>query len=158
MRSKCGLWLGTYAVFNNRTAGMRWQGEPLMLPLPRGQAVFTVASLDSYYILRQTQHPAETWQWILFLLNHQEAAGAQIPARRSLIASQAFADRVAADALGVARNLPDNVFVLSGSTLQNAESVFSVYMQAVDAIVREKADIKSTLAAAQKKAAASFGQ
>ncbi len=152
MRSKCGLWLGSYASQGNRPAAMRWQGKPVMLPLPRGQATLAVASMDAYYILRQSTHRNETWQWLAFLLNHQEAAGAQIPVRRSLIESVGFASRVPADALRVARNLPDDVLVLGSSTQQNEQSIYTIYLEAVDLVVRDKAGAHAALVAAQRKA------
>jgi ABC-type glycerol-3-phosphate transport system substrate-binding protein len=133
-------------------------GEPVMMPLPRAQANFNAASVDGYFILRNAAHPQEAWLWLNFLLEHEDAAGAQVPPRRSQIESQAFAGRVTPDVAAVARALPTNTLIVGIGSPQNLGSVVEIYLKAVDEVVRGNTDAKTALAAAQANALLLFGQ
>ncbi len=103
---RCGVWLGFYGDMRGRSWGTLWLGDPVMMPLPRGQASFNAAAVDGYFVLRSAAHPQEAWLWLTFLLDHEEAAGTLMPPRSSHIKSQAFANRVTSDMAAVARSLP----------------------------------------------------
>jgi ABC-type glycerol-3-phosphate transport system substrate-binding protein len=155
---RCGVWLGFYGDLGGRAWGTLWLGTPVMMPLPRGQASFNAASIDGYFMLRQAEHPQEAWLWLSFLLEHEEAAGAQMPPRRSQIESQAFANRVTPDVVAVARSLPTNTLIVGIGSPQNLGSVVSVYLKAVDQVVRGQADAKTALSDAQASALLLFAQ
>jgi ABC-type glycerol-3-phosphate transport system substrate-binding protein len=155
---KCGVWLGFYSDLGGKTWGSKWIGDPVMLPLPHGQTTISVASADGYFIFRQSKHGDEAWMWIEYLVDHQEPSGMLAPPLRSQIQSDAFARRVSPDVLLTARSLQGNLIMLGASIPQGAGSIFSIYLAAVDQVVRGQADAKSALAAAQTKAALVFAQ
>jgi ABC-type glycerol-3-phosphate transport system substrate-binding protein len=155
---RCGVWLGFYGDMRGKAWGTLWLGEPVMMPLPRAQANFNAASVDGYFILRNAAHPQEAWLWLNFLLEHEDAAGAQVPPRRSQIESQAFAGRVTPDVAAVARALPTNTLIVGIGSPQNLGSVVEIYLKAVDEVVRGNTDAKTALAAAQANALLLFGQ
>ena len=153
---RCGLWIGFYADMGGRAWGRKPVGEPVMMPLPRGQVTFTAASVDGYYILRQSKHPEQAWKWLSFLMEHEEAAGVYMPVQRSQINSEAFASRVSADAVRVARGLPPQVLLVGATIPQGMQSLFATYVQAVDQVVRGQAEAKAALSSAQARAVMLF--
>jgi ABC-type glycerol-3-phosphate transport system substrate-binding protein len=155
---RCGVWLGFYGDLGGRAWGTLWLGEPVMMPLPRAQASFNAASVDGYYILRQAAHPQEAWLWLSYLLEHEQAAGLQMPARRSHIESQSFANRVTPDVVAVARSLPANTLIVGIGSPQSLGALVMGYLKAVDQVVRGETDVNTALAAAQSGAQRLFGQ
>lgn len=149
---RCGVWFGSYADMRGRAWGTLWLGDPVMMPLPRAQASFNAAAIDGYFVLRDTTHAEEAWLWLSFLLEHEEASGVQIPPRRTHIQSAAFASRVSADVLAVARGLPTTTTLLSLGSPYSLSALVSVYLEAVARVVSGEIDAKSALAAAQEKA------
>ena len=153
----CGVWIGLYGDMRGRSWGTLWLGDPVMMPLPRGQARFNAATVDGYFMLRSAAHPQEAWLWLMFLLDHEEAAGTQMPPRTSQVKSDAFAARVTPDIVTVARSLLGTPFISIGST-QSLGSLLAIYVQAVNQIVRGEADAKRALSAAQDKALPLLGR
>ena len=152
---RCGLWFGFYADVNVRPpTGMKQVSDPVMLPLPRGQASFNVASLDGYFIMRQSAQPGAAWEWISFLMDHESASGRLVPPLQSEVGSSSFARRVGSDALAVAERLPSDLITLGSGTPQGAASLFSIYAQAVDSVVRGQSEARPALQAAQVQAQA----
>ena len=153
----CGVWIGLYGDMRGRSWGTVWLGDPVMMPLPRGQASFNAATLDGYFMPRSAAHPKEAWLWLTFLLEHEEAAGTQMPPRTSQIQDQTFANRVTPDVVIVARSLLGTPLVSIGST-QNLGAALTIYVQAVAQVVRGEVDARSALSAAQEKALLLLGQ
>jgi ABC-type glycerol-3-phosphate transport system substrate-binding protein len=147
----CGVWIGFYGDMRGRSWGTLWLGEPVMMPLPRGRASFNAATMDGYFMLRSAAHPQEAWLWLMFLLDHEEAAGNLMPPRVSQIQGTAFSNRVTPDIVAVARGMLTTPLVSIGST-QDLGAPITVYVQAVAQVVRGEMDAKSALAAAQEKA------
>ena len=149
---RCGVWLGFYGDMRGKSWGTLWLGDPVMMPLPRSQASFNAASVDGYYVMRYAAHPQEAWLWLMFLAEHEEAAGVQMPPRASQIESAAFANRVTPDLVAVARSLPKTTTVVRIGAPQGLSALVTVYLEAVNKIVRGSADANEALAAAQQSA------
>ena len=145
----CGFWMNLYDTalyFGANTTEMR------MLPLPRARAPFSYALWDAYFLTRSSAHPQEAWNWMSFLLSRQEASLRQIPPLRSQVNDSAFAQRVSADALAVARGMPDETYfynlaeVVAGGRQFRMMEIFSM---AVQQVVDGNVDAKTALDAAQ---------
>jgi hypothetical protein len=149
---RCGVWLGFYADMRGKSWGTLWIGDPVMMPLPRGQASFNAASVDGYFVPRYASHPQEAWLWLAFLLEHEDAAGVQMPARASHIDSKAYAERVTSDVVAVARSLPKTNTIVRVGAPQSFSALVTIYLQAVAKVVRGEAEVSNALAAAQQSA------
>jgi multiple sugar transport system substrate-binding protein len=166
---RCGMWLGVLSDRAQLTQYMSMSGTDTtrfgVLPLPRGQrspvtlgTPFAPVVLDAYAILKDSKHPDAAWQWILFLLDHPEAAGAQLPLRTSQFTKE-FGTRAGDDALAVGRSLSRSVLVsYNWQTDSLVSEVGRLYLDAVDHILAGEADVGSALAAAQFQAQALFSQ
>jgi ABC-type glycerol-3-phosphate transport system substrate-binding protein len=155
---RCGVWIGFYGDMRGKAWGTSWLGDPVMMPLPRGQSTFNAAGVDGYFMLRYTPHPQETWLWLTFLLDHEAASGTQMPPLRSQIQSQSFAERVTPDVVAVARSLPATTTILSIGLPQDLGSLVTIYLQAVARVVNGEADAKNALSAAQENALLLFAK
>jgi ABC-type glycerol-3-phosphate transport system substrate-binding protein len=164
----CGVWLASFGERGGLTwAGGasgygRWERERVMVSLPRGQEAITLGWVDGYYVLSQSNHPNEAWQWISFLVEHEAAAGQMIPPRLSHIHSEAFAARVGADALGIARDLPGHLHMVNAvvSADEDMGTIYDMYLDVADQALRGRLDgraaIQGALDDAQARAEALF--
>jgi multiple sugar transport system substrate-binding protein len=164
----CGIWLASYgerggALWAGGASGYGlWSRERVMLPLPRGQEAVSPGWVDGYYVLARSNYPNEAWEWISFLLEHGEAAGQMIPPRLSHVNSDAYAARVGADVVQVARNLPGDLFVVSAQANVDEDmgQIAEMYLDVADQALRGRLDgraaIQGALDEAQTQAEALF--
>jgi multiple sugar transport system substrate-binding protein len=157
VRSKCGLWFGVYSDRGGQAWGYEWQGEGVMLPLPRARAPFGVIYVDGYYILAQSEHRREAWEWVRFLLDHQEAAGLMLPPLQSQARSTQYADRVGKDVAAVARQLPAEAIIMPTDPDPAMGRVMELYLEAVARVIKGDVDAETALNEAQDQAEALFG-
>jgi ABC-type glycerol-3-phosphate transport system substrate-binding protein len=156
LRNKCGLWFGQYADQGGRMWPMEWESQGVMLPLPRSQARLSYANVDGTYLLTKSKHRREAWEWMRFLLDHQEAAGMMLPPLNSQVDSTQYAERVGKDVAAVARQLTANAILLPGDLDPRLEQVVQLYMGAVKRAVKGDADPQTALDEAQVQAEALF--
>ena len=166
VKGVCGFWFSSYAERGGVLWGggqLKWGSGRVMLDLPRGyEGHSRLMWVDGYYILAQSQHPNEAWEWITFLLEHQEAAGQMMPPRLSQINSQAYAARVGENAVEIARNLPGDLIVVGAETNTNEaiDAIAEMYQEVAERAVRGELDgraaIQNALDEAQAQAEASF--
>lgn len=156
VRGKCGLWLGQYSDRDGRAWGFKWQNESIMLPLPHGRGTFNPVWVDGYYILAGSKHRREAWEWIRFLLGHQEAAGQMMPPLRSQVNSPEYATRVGEHVAAIARGLPSELIFVPANPDPLLEDVIDLYIDAVERVLREETDAETALAEAQVRAEALF--
>ena len=162
VRGVCGFWLASYAERGGALWGggtLKWGSGRVMLPLPRVQRASTnIASVNGYYILASSAHPNEAWEWITFLLEHEEAAGQMIPPRLSQINSETYATRVGEDTVQIARTLPSDLVIVSAGVATNeavgdiADMYWTVAEQAVRGQLDSRAAIQNALDEAQAQA------
>ena len=157
----CGLWFASYAERNGALwsgGRLAWGRETVMLPLPSGQETFNEAGVHGYYILARSQHPQEAWEWISFLMEHQEASGQMIPPRLSHINSEAYAARVGENVAQVARGLPDDLIIFGVDTVdeQVIGAITDLYVDVTERAVRGELNsrdaVQSALDDAQRQA------
>jgi ABC-type glycerol-3-phosphate transport system substrate-binding protein len=156
LRNKCGLWFGQYADQGGRMWPMEWESQGVMLPLPRAQAPLSYAGVDGYFLLTKSQHRREAWEWMRFLLDHQEASGMMLPPLKSQVNSTQYTERVGKDVAAVARRLTANAILLPGDLDPRLEKVVQLYMAAVKRAVKGDTDVASALDEAQVQAEALF--
>ncbi|GAB4561164.1 MAG: hypothetical protein Kow0047_08270 [Anaerolineae bacterium] len=156
VRSKCGLWLGQYSDRGGKAWGFEWQGEGVMLPLPRVRTPFTALWVDGYYIMATSPHRREAWEWVRFLLEYEAAAGQMMPPRRSQVHSSAYATRVGEEIAAIARDLPPNAVLIPANPDPILEQVTERYIEAVTQVLAEDVSVESALDAAQIDAEALF--
>ncbi len=154
---RCGVWFGFFGDMRGKSWGTLWLGDPVMMPLPRSQAIFNAAAVDGYFIPRSSPHPREAWLWLMFLVEHEQAAGVHVPPRTSQIQSDAFAGRVTPDVAAVARALPATTITSLGSA-QSLGALAELYLGAVAQTLQGTTDVRTALTIAQQKAAPLFGQ
>ncbi|MCD6290623.1 MAG: extracellular solute-binding protein [Anaerolineae bacterium] len=156
IRGKCGIWFGQYSDRNGQTWGIEWQNKAVMLPLPHGKGEINPVMVDGYYILSQSQHRQEAWQWIRFLLDHQEAAGQMEPPLRSQVNSREYKTRVGEDVAAIARGLTKHMFYMPVNPPPPLEQVVNLYLTAVQKVVQGDVDAETALADAQAQAETLF--
>ena len=69
--------------------------------MPKGKQSATFSGVSGHAILAGTAHPDACWEWVDFLARQIPRDG--MPARRSLVESEAFEDEVGKDVAAVAR-------------------------------------------------------
>ena len=156
-RGKCGLWFGAYADRGGRMWPFEWQAEGVMLPLPRANAPFGVIYVDGYYVLAQSKHRREAWEWTRFLLDYQEAAGLMLPPLQSQARSAQYADRVGKDVAAVAQRLPAEAIIMPTDPDPALGRVMEVYLEAVAKVAKGDIDAETALNEAQAEVGTSFG-
>ncbi len=72
-----------------------WQMNWGMAPMPRGQAMATLATAEGLFISAQSENPDAAWLWIKFV--SEQMPPYMVPARQSLVRSDAFRSGVGSD-------------------------------------------------------------
>jgi ABC-type glycerol-3-phosphate transport system substrate-binding protein len=153
--SFCGFWINLY----DELGLQNYYGFNVRrLPLPRSGAPGErpwQAGWDGYFIPRASQHAEAAWQWIMFLMDYQEASVSQIPPRISLVESEGFAGRVSPDMLAIAKAFPKEDVYFTLQYMANAPSdapVTSLFIEAVQKVVKDGIDPRIALTEAQAQA------
>ncbi len=154
-QGNCAFWMDTL----NRGAFGRFGGvksEPL--PLPAYNATFNVAELDAYSVIATSAHSEESYQWISFLMQRQEASGAMVPPMQALARSPEYTARVSTGTAGVAQSLGDHTVLLGLEMYRDARmgSVIALYARAAEQVMLEQIDAQTALDQAQLEAEANF--
>lgn len=158
VRGKCGLWFGQYSDRGGRAWPAEWQGKGVMLPLPRVRAPFGLVQVDGYYVLESSKQRMLAWQWVRFLLDHEEAAGLMLPPLKEQARSDAYAARVGEEIAAVARTLPAEAIVLPAGADPIIEQAGSLYTAAVAQVIAGEMDVERALNDAQVQAEKLFAQ
>ena len=92
-------------------------------------------------------HPKTNWEWITFLLEHEEAAGQMIPPRLSQINSETYATRVGENAVQIARTLPSDLIIVSAgvNTNEAVGDVADMYSTVAERAVRGELDSRAAI-------------
>ncbi|HEU0292849.1 MAG TPA: extracellular solute-binding protein [Anaerolineales bacterium] len=150
----CGLWMQYLDMFGFAET---LPVEARVLPFPSlsdGNAYNSPALVDGYFITRNSPHPELAWEWISYLMQHQEASLNQIPPMIPHIDSDEYAQRVSPDVLTVARRLPLDLPFLSLDYLNDpgVMEIANIFSQAVRQVIDEEGEVQSALDEAQKQA------
>jgi multiple sugar transport system substrate-binding protein len=112
-RNRAGMYLGFLSDRGGESwgPGARWQMEWGMVPLPRDQGGFTFAFVIGHAAVADTEHPQACWEFLTFLNEHTMPY--VMPARRSVVESVAFEDRVGPEVAAVVRASIEDMVVVS---------------------------------------------
>ncbi len=107
-----------------------------------------MASADGLFISSKTEHPDECWLWLNYL--SQQMPPNQMPARRSLMESNAWEQQVGYDVAVAARTALDGA-ILVNPDLLGFETALNAMMEAFAAIRSGETDADTALHDAQQK-------
>lgn len=124
---------------------MRWG----VVPLPRDQAAMTMTLLNGLFISSDTEHPDEAWKWVSFL--SQQMPTASMPARRSLAASDEYAQMVGIDVAATSRAAVEDALLINPE-LPSYETALGALMEAFMQIRSGETTADVALEEAQRKA------
>jgi len=113
--------------------------------MPQGEGDLLLRWGNGYYITAHTAYPEVCWKWIRFLSEHLEAGGT-IPPRRSLVESEAYRQRVGAEAAAVFRYILEYT---AGTPVEWDPRVEFWLMEAYRKVV-DGSDAEASLQAAQR--------
>jgi multiple sugar transport system substrate-binding protein len=149
---RIGMWTGQLS----ERGGMSWPEQsrwPMkwgMAPLPQDAQPATIATGEGYYISAKATSPDDCWQWISYLSGH--ATGRLAPARKSVLASNEYAQGAGADVAKTARTALAQVMLirsLENSALARAAAPFQTVISDVSA---GTATVREAMSKAQKEA------
>ena len=133
LSGKVGMW----ALSLSEQGGLMWPVEWLMnwgmAPLPQGAQPATVAWVEGYAISGQTEYPDECWQWVAFLSNQMHHR--LVPARRSLVESQAYEQLVGEEVAEAVRVSAEHAVLLSPQIWTEFQGAMDGFGAAIDGIV-----------------------
>jgi multiple sugar transport system substrate-binding protein len=86
--------------------GGEWPAQWGMVPLPGDARSATMALVEGYAISAQAAHPQACWRWIAFLSERTDPAS--VPARRSVVESDAYRERVGAQTADIVQAIMED--------------------------------------------------
>jgi multiple sugar transport system substrate-binding protein len=132
----------------DETKRVGWSGEwPAqwgMVPLPGDARSATMALVEGYAISAQAAHPEACWQWIAFL--SEQVAPASVPARRSVVESDAYRERVGAQTADVVQAIMEDAQLVY---LRDRE-LLQVFVGAVAQVLKGEATAAGAMQWAQE--------
>jgi ABC-type glycerol-3-phosphate transport system substrate-binding protein len=148
--SQCGYWMGYYYQLGFIAESIV---DLHILPLPIVKEPVQLGILDGYYLTKNAASPEAAWKWMRFLIEHTEASGKQLPPRISQVQDEGGA-RLSADVQEVARRMVKQVDFVSMTSMldERIEQVYTIYLQAVERVIRGQASAEEALDAAQLEA------
>lgn len=152
---QCGFWMDW---LNRSMVGNFGDFKAAPLPLPLYNTPFTIAEIDGYSIMSDTEHPDEAWQWITFLMEQEAASGNMIPPLRSQVEQDSYAVRVTPEVRALARSLPEQTLIMGIDLMRDDRfgKILELYFTATQMVLQGEADPQTALDMAQQEAAASF--
>lgn len=138
-----------------------WENEhvrPVALPAS-GRCLGSSRSFTAYYIAADTPHPEACWAWLRFLSERASQPPVSLPPRRSLLTSDAFRERVEADAQAAYAEMlacegPSNLVELEWEKPSLWSTVEGWLIPALEKVIWHDADAQAELSEAQRKAEA----
>jgi ABC-type glycerol-3-phosphate transport system substrate-binding protein len=149
IRGACGVWLGWYS---GRGGGLderfKWAMRWKMLPLPHDGPAFSLGDEQGYFVTRRCPHPKEALLFLRFLSDRIDASGLNLPPRRSLAESEAYAAAVGEEIAAIAATFSSGVMMLPADSA-GLETLGGAFIGAVNQIVKENLAAYSVLGEAQ---------
>jgi multiple sugar transport system substrate-binding protein len=137
---------------------IEWTMNWGVVPVPTGEQPYTQVWVTAYAISSQTASPEASWAWIEFL-TRQTSHNVQMPARRSLAESDAYAEVVGEEIAETAR-----MAVEQGGTVTprlwigDFGTAMGFFQQALLSITRGDSTPQEAMDSAQRQAEAVLGQ
>jgi multiple sugar transport system substrate-binding protein len=147
-KGQLGMWTG-YIM----PGGDGLDGDPLEMnwgvaPLPQGQQRAAMGFTLGYVISARAEAPDAAWEWLVYLTHQVPPYG--IPARKSVLDSQAFEDQVGEDVAAAARASVDGVVLLSAEAWE-IYGQFQTFNEALNMIYSGQASAYEAMTWAQEK-------
>ncbi|MBN1400340.1 MAG: extracellular solute-binding protein [Anaerolineae bacterium] len=158
VRGSCGIWLGWYSGRGGLDTPFEWGMKWRMLPLPRDRESFGLGDVEGYFILKESEHPQEVLKLLRFLADHWEAAGSNMPPRRSLLTSKGYEEAVGEETMAVIERFPDRVLMLPAGESPALDQVGSVFLSSIELIIKEDLDAGQVLEEGQRQVKDVFKQ
>jgi multiple sugar transport system substrate-binding protein len=146
-RSQVGLWTGAFSERGGGDGALGWAVNWGMAPMPRDAEAATMGVVNVFVISAQARHPEACWEWLKFL----DAQGPlhQMSPRRSVMASEAYEQRVGKEAAAVARASIENALILSAVHLASGK-MWMAYTDAVENALSGKLTPEEAMQRAQR--------
>ncbi len=145
--NQVGMWAGMLSERGGKLEGVPWTMRWGVVPLPRDREPAALTLIDGYYISARTQYPDACWKWISFL--SQQMPGRQIPARKSLVESTEYKQKVGDDVAAATMASMEKVLLLS-PRLAEYEEVLTSFGKAFEAIMAQQSTPEEAMVVAQQ--------
>jgi multiple sugar transport system substrate-binding protein len=150
LKGKVGMWIGPLSERGGTTDQVKWNMQWGIAPLPREKLAFTGAYFEGFAISTASKNAPAAWKWISFL--SQQAPVRLMPARRSQVESQDYANRAGKDVAAAAQASLENILLATPDTVHKLGPVFDLFFQTVNQIASGKISAEEALKAAQQRA------
>jgi len=118
--------------------------------LPQGKTAVNPMWVQGYVMSAGSQHPEESWRWLVFLTRHQRPGfvmPAALPARRSVAEEAGFWEDLTEDQVAAYRAALEHPFAMN-----RMPEVWGELIDVLQAVVKGESDVETALAEAQAKA------
>jgi multiple sugar transport system substrate-binding protein len=133
LQNKIGMWSGYYSERGGVTWPAEWDDLSWgMVPLPMDLHAVTSGVGTGYAITAGSQHPEAAWVWLLYL--SEQVPRFSIPARRSVAGSKAFETSVGQDVAVAARQMGENVTLITPDLLQFGDDLQYLHQVVLDTV------------------------
>jgi multiple sugar transport system substrate-binding protein len=156
MGNKIAMWMGSFSERGGKFYWpTEWEMRWGMVPLPRGAQAMTQVMANGYVISAKAKNPEVCWQWLKFL--SQQLPEREIPARPSLLASNAYEKKMGKELAGVVRAALKDAALVS-PRIDRFGDAFLIFSRAVTDIINQKSIPADALIRAQREALSKMGQ
>jgi multiple sugar transport system substrate-binding protein len=121
-----------------------------IVSMPQGKTAVNPMWVQGYVMSAGTQHPDESWRWLVFLTRRQHPAAPMLnmlPARRSVAEETGLWGDLTEEQVAAYQDALEHPLAMN-----QMPDVWGVLMGAIRAVVRGESDVESALAEAQAKA------
>lgn len=153
MTGNCAMWVD---AMNAGDYGKPEGFDPVIVPLPMYDQPMTFVAMDNYAIQAKSEHPEEAWQWIRFLMGHEQGSGSYLPPLRSLIETDSYQASVSPSVYEIARSLPERLELLGIRQDPRELQANMQYYEALRRVLMGQQDVPTALEQAQKEALKAF--
>jgi multiple sugar transport system substrate-binding protein len=147
---RIGMWAESLSERGGQDWRRNWDMEWGVVGLPRDLRAITLIGTEGYFISSHTQQREACWRWISFL--SQQPPGRMAPARRSILESGAYEQKVGSEIAAAARNSLGNAVMISPRLATFGEVIEETFFPAIDTILDESATPEEALTVAQGEA------
>jgi multiple sugar transport system substrate-binding protein len=150
-RGGAGLWGGTLSERGGLTwRGRTWTMEWGVVALPRDAQSMTLINAEGFFISSHTQNREACWRWVKFL--SERPSYRLVPARRSVLASDAYENEVGTEVAIAARDSLTHAIMISPQLAAFGEVIEETFFPAIEAVLAQEATPEEALAEAQRQA------
>lgn len=136
-QGKVGMWTGAFSQWGGRYWPTEWDMRWGIVPLPRDVRAVTVCSVEGYFISAQTEHPRACWQWIAFL--SRQMPERLVPARKSLVESEAYEQRVSSGiVVAVRQSVEGELLMAPTNAPEELTQAFEAFGEAIEEVANER--------------------